>query len=182
MTGYSKSFCCNAAVRCPNSVHMASSEVFAFVALLLVALYIIVRQVMSSRADIALRETHRFASEIVHNAGEGIVVYDRELRYAVWNRFMEEMTGMHAEDVIGRKATEIFPHLAEQGVDELLRRALTGETVSSPDIHYYVPGTDRQGWVSSVYRPHYDARNNVVGVIALIRDITARKASEQQID
>ncbi|MGZ7078392.1 MAG: putative bifunctional diguanylate cyclase/phosphodiesterase [Thermoanaerobaculia bacterium] len=161
---------------------MASSEIFAFVALLLVALYIIVRQVMSSRADAALRETHRFASEIVHNAGEGIVVYDRDLRYAVWNRFMEDMTGMNAEDVIGRKATDIFPHLVEQGVDELLRRALAGETVASPDIRYFVPGTDRKGWVSAVYRPHYDARNNVVGVIALIRDITARKASEQQIE
>src|SRR6266568_3549684 len=30
------------------------------------------------------------ASDIVSNAGEGIVVYDQEMRCQVWNRFMEE--------------------------------------------------------------------------------------------
>ena len=32
-----------------------------------------------------------------HGAGEGIVVYDRDLRYIVWNRYMERMTGLPAE-------------------------------------------------------------------------------------
>jgi diguanylate cyclase (GGDEF)-like protein/PAS domain S-box-containing protein len=161
---------------------MASYEVFAFTALLLVALYIVVRQVMSEREGKALRETNRFAAEIVQNAGEGIIVYDSDLRFVVWNRFMEDMTGLKAEDVVGKKGTDLFPHLREQGVDEMFERALRGETVSSPDVHYYVPGSDRQGWVSSVYRPHYDAHGNVVGVIALVREITARKAAEQQIE
>ena len=161
---------------------MASYEVLASAALLIVALYIVIRQVMSSRADTALRETNRFAADIVQNAGEGIIVYDRELRFVVWNRFMEDMTGLAAEDVVGRKGFDLFPHLREQGVDEMLERALKGETVASPDVHYYVPGSDRQGWVSSVYRPHRDDEGNVVGVIALVRDITARKQAEQQIE
>src|SRR3954447_22452119 len=129
---------------------MASYEVLASAALLIVALYIVIRQVMSERAGNALRETNRFAAEIVQNAGEGIIVYDREGRFIVWNRFMEDMTGLTAEDVVGRKGTDLFPHLREQGVDDLHDRALKGETVSSPDVHYYVPGGDRQGWVSSV--------------------------------
>jgi diguanylate cyclase (GGDEF)-like protein/PAS domain S-box-containing protein len=122
------------------------------------------------------------ASEIIDNAGEGIVVYDRELRYVLWNRFMEEMTGMAAEEVLGQLAADLFPHIHDQQVDELLVRAMAGETVSSPDIHYYVPRTGRQGWVSSVYRPHHNAEGKVAGVIGLIRDITERKAAEQQIE
>jgi diguanylate cyclase (GGDEF)-like protein/PAS domain S-box-containing protein len=161
---------------------MQSAEMLVAAALLVVALYIIARQIAAIRAERLLRETHQFASEIISNAGEGIVVYDRELRYRVWNQFMEELTGRAAEEVIGRLATDVFPHLREQHVDELLLRALAGETVSSPDIHYYVPGSDRRGWVSSVYRPHCDSRGHVVGVIALIRDITERKAAEQQIE
>jgi PAS domain-containing protein len=31
---------------------------------------------------------------------EGIIVYDRELRYQMWNRFMEQLTGRRAEDVL----------------------------------------------------------------------------------
>jgi diguanylate cyclase (GGDEF)-like protein/PAS domain S-box-containing protein len=161
---------------------MQSAELLVSAALLVVALYIIVRQIVAIRAERELRETNRFATEIVENAGEGIVVYDRDLRYVVWNRYMEELTGIAPEEVIGKRATDVFPHLREQHVDELLSRALGGEAVSSPDIRYYVPGTERQGWVSSVYRPQFDSRGHVAGVIGLIRDITERKAAEQQIE
>src|SRR5438105_703396 len=151
---------------------MEWAEIVASSALLLVALYIVVRQVKAVRAERALRESNLFATEIIENAGEGIVVYDRDLRYKVFNRFMEELTGLRPEDVIGRHALDIFPHLREQHVDELILRALGGESVSSPDIFYYVPNSERRGWVSGVYRPHFDARGNVAGVIGLIRDIT----------
>ncbi len=161
---------------------MQSGEVLASLALLVVAVYIVVRQIAAARAERDLRETNQFASEIIENAGEGIVVYDRDLRYIVWNHFMEELTGMTAEDVLGRRATELFPHLREQQVDELIARALHGETVSAPDVNYYIPGTARAGWVSSVYRPHLDAAGEIAGVIGLIRDITERKQAEQQIE
>ncbi len=161
---------------------MDSAEILASVALLLIAVYIVYRQIASGRAESALRETNQFAAEIIENAGEGIVVYDREFRYLLWNRFMEDMTGIPAEDLIGKRAPDLFPHIREQHVDELIRQAMQGQTVASPDIHYFIPGTDKRGWVSSVYRPHYDANGKIVGVIGLIRDITQRKSAEQQIE
>jgi diguanylate cyclase (GGDEF)-like protein/PAS domain S-box-containing protein len=147
-----------------------------------VSLAIIARQFAAIRAARELDDTNRFATEIIDNAGEGIVVYDRELRYLLWNRFMEEMTGMQAAEVLGRTATDLFPHLVEQQVDDLLRRAFDGESVASPDVHYYIPSTGRRGWASSVYRPHYDEAGKIVGVIGLIRDVTQRKEAEQQIE
>ncbi|HEX9160423.1 MAG TPA: EAL domain-containing protein [Thermoanaerobaculia bacterium] len=161
---------------------MVSFEILGSIALLFVAIYIVYRQIAAARAERALRETNQFAAEIIENAGEGIVVYDSQLRYLLWNRFMEDLTGVPAEDVIGKHAMDLFPHIREQHVDDLLRRAMEGQTVSSPDIHYFVPGSSRRGWVSAVYRPHYDASGNIVGVIGLIRDITMRKAAEQQIE
>src|SRR5258708_17002036 len=161
---------------------MESAEVLAAVALLAVAVYIVLRQIVAAWGDVELGETNHFATEIIENAGEGIVVYDRDLRYVVWNHFMEELTGLTAEEVLGRKAIDIFPHLREQQVDELIARALGGEPVSAPDAHYYIPGSARRGWVSAVYRPHYDAAGSVTGVIGLIRDITERKQAEQQIE
>jgi diguanylate cyclase (GGDEF)-like protein/PAS domain S-box-containing protein len=154
------------------------------IAVIVVAGAIIVALIVSrgNRGGRAMRDANLFASAIIENAGEGIVVYDRELRYVVWNHSMEELTGLSAESVLGRTATDVFPHLREQGVDEMIQRALRGESVSSPDIHYYVPGSSRSGWVSGVYRPHYDASGNVAGVIGLIRDITERKTAEQQIE
>lgn len=94
-------------------------------------------------AEEALRDANQFNTEIVSQAGEGIIVYDRNLRYVVWNRFMEHMTGVLANDVLGRNAMDLFPHLHEQGVDQLLMRALNGEIVTSQDTPYYIPNTGR---------------------------------------
>jgi diguanylate cyclase (GGDEF)-like protein/PAS domain S-box-containing protein len=151
-------------------------------ALFALAVTIAFRQFRSLQSLTSLRASDGFATEILENAGEGIVVYDRELRYVIWNRFMEELTGVSAGDVLGKSAPEVFPHLREQQVEELIRRALAGESVATPDIHDYVPGGRRQGWISAVYRPHYDSDGDIAGVIGVIRDITARKAAEQQIE
>ena len=147
-----------------------------------VAASVVYRQLAAARASRAHSETGRFARDIIDNAGEGIVVYDRELRYVLWNAFMQEMTGLAPAEVLGKRPTDVFPNLAEQRIDGMLSRALGGETVSSPDVHYYVPSTQRQGWVSSVYRPYIGDDGEILGVIALIRDITERKAAEQQIE
>src|SRR5438445_707085 len=61
-------------------------------------------------------DASRFAAEIIENAGEGIVVYDRELRCLLWNRFMGEL--------FGPPAGEVFPHSAE------IERAMQGDTVA----------------------------------------------------
>jgi diguanylate cyclase (GGDEF)-like protein/PAS domain S-box-containing protein len=147
-----------------------------------VSLSIIIRQIAAVRAARELDDTNRFAREIIDNAGEGIVVYDRELRYLLWNRFMEEMTGLPASEVLGRSGVDLFPHLRDEQITAMLRRVFEGETVSSPDVHYFVPATRRSGWVSTVYRPHHDEAGKIVGVIGLIRNITQRKEAEQQIE
>ena len=94
---------------------------------------------------------------------------------------MERMTGALAEDVIGRNALDLFPHLHEQGVDKLLKRALNGETVTSPDIQFYSTFTDQKGWVVGTYSPHRNARGEIIGVIATLRDITERKRAEEAL-
>ncbi len=131
------------------------------------------------RAEEALRDANQFNIEIVSQAGEGIIVYDRNLRYVAWNKFMERMTGALAEDVLGRKALDLFPHLSETGVDNLLNRALNGETVTSPDIPFYSTFEDQKGWVVGTYAPHRNARGEIIGVIATLRDITERKRVEE---
>ena len=159
-----------------------SPELIASAVLIAAVLYIGLRQLRSMRAERALRDSGSFAADIIENAGEGIVVYDTELRYIVWNRFMEELTGLPASQVLGRAATDIFPHLREQGVDDLLQRAANGEAVTAPDVNFSVPGSTRSGWISGSYRPYRDASGRVVGVIGIIRDITERKKAEQQIE
>ncbi|HYT32592.1 MAG TPA: PAS domain S-box protein [Thermoanaerobaculia bacterium] len=133
------------------------------------------------RSEEQLREAQKFSEEIVSSAGEGIIVYDRELRYRVWNRFMESLTGLPSARVLGKSPLEFFPHIREEGVWELLERALGGETVVSSDTPYTVPATGRAGWVSTTYSPHRNASGSIIGVIGVIHDITARRQAAEEL-
>src|SRR5262245_272099 len=39
---------------------------------------------------------------------QGIIIYDRNLTYALWNSAMEEMTGLLAADVVGKHHSALF--------------------------------------------------------------------------
>ncbi len=128
-----------------------------------------------------LREANQFTSEIIDGAAQGIVVYDRSFRYVVWNRFMEELTGMPSKHVLGNNAMQLFPHVRGQGIHALLDRALAGEKVSSESYRFEIPQTGRVGWVNGTYGPHRNASGEITGVIGVIRDVSeTMRAQEAQ--
>lgn len=127
----------------------------------------------------ALREAHQFNMEVIADAAVGIIVYDQQLHYMMWNPFMEKLTGLYAEDVLGKYVLDVFPQYKQQGIDALLVRALAGETVTSLDISYQIPQTGKSGWVSGVYAPHYNAEGDITGVIELVYDTTERIQAEK---
>ena len=136
------------------------------------ALFIDVTERMRAEAD--LRERNAFTETIISSAGEGLIVYDSDLRFVVWNPAMEEITGLPAGQVLGRSADELFPEVMATGVGGDIARALTGESPASREYEYVVPGTGRRGWVVQTNRPHRNAGGEVVGVVSSVRDITAR--------
>jgi PAS domain S-box-containing protein/putative nucleotidyltransferase with HDIG domain len=129
----------------------------------------------------ALRESEHFTETIISSVSEGVVVYDREYRYRVWNHFMERLTGMSAEYMLGKVAFDLFPHLHAEGIDILLYRAMAGEIVRAPETEFEVPGTSIKGWVQSVYSPHRTRTGEVMGVVATIHDISIQKQSEAEL-
>jgi diguanylate cyclase (GGDEF)-like protein/PAS domain S-box-containing protein len=128
-----------------------------------------------------LRDSEHFTRTIIASVQQGITVYDRNLRYQVFNHFMEELTGIPASAVIGRDPGEVFPHLIENGIMELLARALQGETVHSLDDPFVIKSTGRKGWTSAVYSPHLSPSGEIIGVVGIIMDITERKRAEDQL-
>ena len=130
------------------------------------------------RVEEALRESEQFNREVIANAQEGVVVYNREFRYQVWNRFMEELTGVPASATLGEVGFDLFPHIREQKVDLLIQRALAGEVVHGPDMPFSVPSTGKSGWISSVFSPYFDLNGNILGVIGIISNINERKRAE----
>jgi PAS domain S-box-containing protein len=139
------------------------------------------RDVTHHRKDeAALREALQVNQEIIEGAAEGIIRYDSELRYQLFNPFMERLTGMKSEQVLGRVAVEVFPRLGPSGIEAGLKRALAGHVVHLDDI--LVPKHSADGhdvWESCTFAPHRDAAGQIVGVIGLVHDVTQRHLAEK---
>ncbi|PWT90194.1 MAG: hypothetical protein C5B54_07605 [Acidobacteria bacterium] len=119
--------------------------------------------------------------QVLSAAGIGIVIYDRDLRYIFWNKTIEEFTGVPAVEVLGKSAVELFPHIREQNQEQLLFRALHGESIPASDVHFSIPHTGKSGWVSVAFDPLFDESGQIFGVVGLFRNITERKQIEQAL-
>lgn len=119
--------------------------------------------------------------EILSSVSEGIIVYDSHLNYRVWNRFMEHLTGIPEEEVLGKPALNFLPLLKGDDLQGLLEKALKGSESLSQDVWYQIPQTGKSGWVSIIYTPFRDSSGEIIGVIASVRDISERKTAEDEI-
>ena len=128
----------------------------------------------------SLREALQINCEIINGAAEGIILYDRELRYQVFNPFMERLTGKSQAEVLGKIAADVFPRLVPSGIQDALDRALQGEVVQVADA--LVPKRSAEGhdvWESCTFAPHRTSEGEIVGVIGLVRDVTDRHLAEE---
>lgn len=125
-----------------------------------------------------LRESGQFNAQVIDNAQEGIVVYGPDLRYRVWNAYMENFTGMRSSDVLGRHPLEVFPFLKDSGVMANLERALAGAVAKSVEFPFEVRQTGRSGWAVDRTSPLRNARGEIIGVIGTVGDITEQKRAQ----
>ncbi len=132
-------------------------------------------------AQDAVKESNQFNKQIINSVQEGIIVLDKNLRYIVWNHFLEELTGVLEAEVIGKSPLEVFPDLLENGAFNAIERALAGEIVRPIDVEVYSAVTDESRWITANHSPHHSADGESLGVIITTSDITERKQSEQEI-
>lgn len=109
---------------------------------------------------------------------DGIIAFDLECRYTLWNRAMEQFSGVKRENVLGKFAFDLFPSLKETGEDKFYVEALAGKTVVAETRPYDIPETGRSGFFDGYYSPRHDETGAVVGGVAIIRDVTDRKRAE----
>lgn len=129
----------------------------------------------------ALIESYRFNRQIIDSAQEGVVVYDKELKFITWNPFMEKLTGFKESDVIGKCALDIFPVLKDTIVEENSLSALEGILKPEIEFDYISTVSGKRIWVSDEVSTLRNVDGEIIGAISIIRDITARKNAESEV-
>ena len=109
---------------------------------------------------------------------DGIIAFDREYRYTTWNRAMERISGVKRDQILGHYAFDLFPCLKETGEDKYYFEALAGHSVVAENRPYIIPQSGRSGFFDGYYSPRHDEKGEVVGGVAIIRDVTDRKVTE----
>ncbi|TGD76804.1 PAS domain-containing sensor histidine kinase [Hymenobacter wooponensis] len=108
-----------------------------------------------------------------------------EHRYTFCNTYYQELSGHRA--VPGHSVLEVFPEMEEQGFIALLDRVYqTGEPVvgTAMPVQLYDAnlGQPRQYYIDFVYQPLVDERQQVLGILAFILEVTDRVLARQQAD
>lgn len=141
------------------------------------------------RRDEALHESRDLITNIVESMSDGVLVLDLSGGVIYWSRGMEDVSKVPRQEIIGsgRPLWEHFPHLTENGVDEMIRCAFRGESARGVDLPFWLEdGTE--GFTNEIYLPLRRKGGEIYGVLGVVRDITDRvkslevlKAKESQL-
>ena len=141
----------------------------------------------------ALKQSEKRLADIIEFLPDATLAIDREKRVIIWNRAIEEMTGVPASEMIGKgghaytipfygKAQPQLMDLVFEDLEEIQALYPTiirqGNTLLA-EVFCNALYNNRGAWIFAKASPLHDAEGNVVGAIEVIRDITDRKQAEQ---
>jgi PAS domain S-box-containing protein len=146
------------------------------------------------QADVELRESRQRMADIIQFLPDATMVRDAEGRIVAWNRAMEEMTGVKAEDILGKGNYEhslpfygarrpVLMDLAMEPREELEKEKYSylkrrGDTISGEGhITNLGEGIFFVGNASALR----DSTGKVVGAIEVVRDVTDRRRFEEAL-
>ncbi len=132
-------------------------------------------------AEENLKEALLFNQQIIDSAQEGIIVYDLNLHYRVWNPFMERISGIKSSYVLGKTPLEVFPFLKESGVVERLKRILEGGFTDSVEFPFDIPISGKSGWTEDTSAPLLNSKGKIIGIIGMVRDTSKSRNTEDQL-
>jgi signal transduction histidine kinase len=128
----------------------------------------------------------RWFAELNH---QGIFATDAEIRVTMWNRWMELHSGLTRGDVLGRSLVELFPDLADRGLDQYYQLARAGQiSLISFGLHKYVlplpqtnPDLGLQFMPQSARIGPLWEQDTVSGTVTLIDDVSDRLGTELEL-
>ncbi len=121
-------------------------------------------------------------TNIMASITNGIIAVDLDERVTALNRVVEVRNGVTAAEVIGRRLADVLPAYEKEGVAELLRGVLRGES-DAMHVREIEHQTQKEGKliVNIDGYPLRDAKGEMRGAVMVIEDVTSRVGLERQM-
>ena len=124
-----------------------------------------------------LEEKSSFAQMLIENSVDHICAYDTEGRIIAWNRKCEQRYKLKKHDALGKYASEVYDK-SNPGQIADLQRALKGE-----HVYKTAPLSNTDGGLFEYFMiPLKDQNNKVFGVLSILHDLSAIKASTDKLN
>ncbi len=142
-----------------------------------------------------LRDSEKRLSDIIEFLPDATLAVDMQKRVIIWNKAIEEMTGVPASEMLGKGDHAYTVPFYGEARSQLMDLVFE----DSKEIESLYPTINRQGntllaesfcnalynntgaWIFAKASPLHDAEGNIVGAIEIIRDITDRKQAEKAL-
>ncbi len=139
------------------------------------------------RLEEELRQKTRFLQSVLDNMAEGVVMADERGTFQVWNQAAERIIGSGPADIgIGEWSKHYALFLPDKvtpfpPADLPLARAIRGESATDVLIFFHRPHWPGEAWLSVTARPLLDDTGHLSGGVAVFRDITAAKRTDEAL-
>lgn len=122
-------------------------------------------------------EQLRYQANLLQNISDAIIATDMNFCITSWNEAAERLYGWRAEEVMGQSVQELLQNRHEQAeLGQVLQEFLTNGSWKGEAIHRHKNGAPI--YVQSAVSRLKDTNNQIIGAIAVNRDITEQKQIE----
>ena len=148
------------------------------------------------QAEEALLKSERTLNDIIDFLPEPTLAIDINKKVTIWNKAIEKITGIKAEDIIGKGNYEytipFYGDRRSQLMDFIWEKDKNLFTENYQNIKQEGDSITAEMFCNALYNgkgayiygkvsPLYDYKRNIIGAIEIMRDITERKQAEEDV-
>ena len=122
-----------------------------------------------------------YLEDLIENANALILVVNREMEILVFNRALSRLTAYGHDEALGEDLLTFVPDSEQDRTEQVLRRSLEGEPVTSFETRILLRGGG-EAQVLFNTAPIAGSGGEVEGVIAIGQDLTALRALEERAE
>ena len=132
------------------------------------------------QVELRLTQTTQQLTALIENTAEAVYVKDCDGYYELMNEASAALFGLTPEEVVGAHDRDLFDAESTARIHKVDRRIVETGRPDQREAERYIDGR-RYVFLDNKY-PYRDENGEVVGIMGISRDITARKEREQTME